>query len=147
MYFLLWLSASSMTQICCFIIKRWKKLIGPCWKQTLSYCTGRFFFSPPQAFPLLSWLQPKLQSECRCLPFSITGWFSISSVFLHGGLAHMETKKSFTVANTSEKRVFIRSLLFPKQTQKPTIFCRNTTLYFCISRKARSEKRLCFHFR
>lgn len=150
MYFLSWLAASSMTQICCFIIKWWKKLIGPCWKLTLSYCSGRFFFSFSMRIPSqLSWLQQNLQSECRCVPFSITEWFSISSVFLRSGLVHTRTKKSFfTVANASENKFYVLPP-FSLNKHKSRLFFlpRHHSVLLHFQESSRWKKRLCFHFR
>lgn len=92
----------------------------------------------------------KPQSERRCVPFSITEWFSISSVFLRSGLAHTRTKRSFfTVANASENKFYVLPPFCLNKHKSRLFFfcCRDTTLYFCISRKAFSEKRPCFHFR
>lgn len=143
MSFLLWLAAGSMTQICCFIIKWWKKLIGPCWKLTLSYCSGGFF--SPWAFRLLSWLQQKLQSECRCVPFSITEWFSISSVFLHSGLAHMRTKKSFfTVANASENKFCVLPPFSKTNTKADCFFAATPLCTFAFPGKLSVKKGCAF---
>lgn len=120
MSFLLWLAASSMTQICCFITKRWKKLIGPCWKLTLSYCSGRFF--SPSAFRLLTNSSKNFSLNADAFLFpSQNGFRSVRCSCMADWRTWGQRSPSLQW-QMHLKISFMSSLLFSKQTQKPTVF-------------------------